>query len=190
MQGLYAYSNQKLNNILHKDMTEIFMSQTFLKAIITMPSTSAILETILDHFQKTTTKITRSLVVKPIYISFLLIVLACRKKNDNKTYHFPSLSWKPIRNQEHTILHSCFIKTKQTLRKRKKTQCILNLDHFLGNQTKQKRKDKNIRLKTHSMASQPWQLRRANRSRTQCHRKRWKCSSHWKGGPPSGSYRF
>ncbi|KAL6321074.1 hypothetical protein AAG906_012067 [Vitis piasezkii] len=40
------------------------------------------------------------------------------------------------------------------------------------------------------MASQPWQLQRANRSRTQCHRKRWKCSSHWKGGPPSGtSYR-
>ena len=122
MQGLYAYSNQKLSNILHKDMTEIFMSQTFLKAITTMPSTSAILETILDNFQKTPTKITRSLVVKPFYISFLLIVLACRKKkNDNKTYHFPSLSWKPIRNQEHTVLHSCFIKTKQALRKRKKT---------------------------------------------------------------------
>ena len=44
-----------------------------------------------------------------------------KKKNDNKPYHFPSLSWKPIRNQEHTVLHSCFIKTKQALRKRKKT---------------------------------------------------------------------
>ncbi|KAL6339443.1 hypothetical protein AAG906_032977 [Vitis piasezkii] len=33
------------------------------------------------------------------------------------------------------------------------------------------------------MASQSWQLWRANRSHTQCHRKRWKCSSHWKGGP-------
>ena len=118
MQGLYAYSSQKFSNILHKDMTEIFMSQTFLKAITTMPSTSAVLETILDKHQP---KQTRSLVVKPFYISFLLIVLACRKKNDNKTYHFPSLSWKSIRNQEHTVLHSCFIKTKQTLRKRKKT---------------------------------------------------------------------
>lgn len=72
MQGLYAYSSQKFSNILHKDMTEIFMSQTFLKAITTMPSTSVVLETILDNFQKTPTKINKELSCETLlYIIFI-----------------------------------------------------------------------------------------------------------------------
>ena len=121
MQGLYAYSSQKFSNILHKDMTEIFMSQTFLKAITTMPSTSAVLETILDNFQKTPTKINKELSCETLLYIIFINHSGMKKKNDNKPYHFPSLSWKPIRNQEHTVLHSYFMKTKQTLRKRKKT---------------------------------------------------------------------
>lgn len=53
-------------------MTEIFMSQTFLKAITTMPSTSAVLETILDNFQKTPTKINKELSCETLlYIIFI-----------------------------------------------------------------------------------------------------------------------
>ena len=75
-----------------------------------------------------------------------------QKKNNNKYYiiflHFLRNQTK-IKNALYFIPISC----KSTARKRKKTQCILDLDHFLGNQTEQKRKDKNVGLRMRNQST-------------------------------------